>query len=332
VRLEHRSGKSGIGGDDLTSGVTKGLLRLIEVLAHHAVDHGYDQCSAFQRQIREAGEKIEKATDGLAAVAFSTEAIDLVRTQNQQVDCFIRALTSEKQAVIHLFSESLIKVCTRSKATAQNLRLIEKELAKASEIGALRELKPKLVQALDAICLEAQVQERQLEELQPMLRELPLRVLPLDEVTGLPGMAAAEATIREFAKAGTTAYVVALMVTNLDVVNRKLNFAAGNKLLLLFSQEIAQRLTANDRLFRWRGPNFIAVLQRENSISSVKQEAAKFGSISQEKIIEDDRSSIFFKVSTAWRLFAIPKTGQLRGLSEEIDAFLFGEAPQDPPA
>jgi hypothetical protein len=119
VRLEHRSGKSGVGSDDLTTGVTKGLLRLIEALAHHAVDQGYDQCSAFQRQIREAGEKIEKATDGLAAVAFSKEAIDLLRTQNQQVDCFIRALTSEKQAVIHL-SESLIRVCTRSKATAQN--------------------------------------------------------------------------------------------------------------------------------------------------------------------------------------------------------------------
>jgi GGDEF domain-containing protein len=131
------------------------------------------------------------------------------------------------------------------------------------------------------------------------------------------------------ARTGTSAYVVAVAVRNLDVVNRRMGFVAGNKLLLAFSQEIAQRLSGKDQLFRWRGPSFVAILARSNSLEAVKREAAKFGAIRQERTIEDANSSIFFKMSTAWRLFPIPRASELAAFSGQIDAFLFGEAPHN---
>jgi GGDEF domain-containing protein len=329
MRQEHRPGTSGLDGNDSTAGMTRGLLLLLEALACHAIDYDYDECSTYQREIRETREKLENATDARTAVALTAEAIDLVRNQNQEIDRFMRSLAAEKQAIIHLISESLLKVCTRSDTTAQNLRALEKELAKAFQLKEIRTLKPKIAEALDAICREAEGQEQQLLELQPAIAALGRKPVAVDTVTGLPGMDEAEAAFKEFARAGRPAYVVALTVRNLDVVNRRVSFAAGNKLLMLFSQEIAQRLSGNDRLFRWRGPCFVAVLPRETGLALVRQEAAKFGTISQERTIEDNHSSIFFKMSTAWRLFPVPRASEVAELSNQIDAFLVAQPHAD---
>jgi GGDEF domain-containing protein len=310
----------------------RGLLLVLEALAQHAIEYNYDECCTFQRQIRETRDKFEDTTDGQTAVALTTEAIDLIRDQNQEVEKFIRALAAEKQAIIHLMSESLLKVCARSEATAQNLRALEKELAKAFQLEEIRSLKAKMAGALDAICVEAQAQEEQLRELQPAVTVLSQKGASIDAVTGLPGMTEAEAAFRDVSKAGSPAYVVALTVRNLDVVNRRVSFAAGNRLLMLFSQEISQRLSVKDRLFRWRGPCFVALLPRDTGLASVRQEAAKFGSISKERTIEDNHSSIFFKMSTAWRLFQIPRASELSELSNQIDAFLLGQPHPDSPA
>jgi GGDEF domain-containing protein len=327
MKQGYLSQTSGADKKDLGEAMATSLLLLVEALACHAINYDYDDCTAYQREMRENGEKFEKAVDARVAAAVATETINLIQEQTRAVERLISGLATEKQAIIHMMTESLVRICDRSESAAQNLRALEKELAKASQVEELRTLKTKLAVALEGICQEAEKQERQVQEIQPDLKALGEKTLALDSVTGLPGMSEAEDMFKALARAGGSAYVVALTIRNLDVVNRRISFSAGNKLLLLFSQEIAQRLSGNDRLFRWRGPCFVAVLPRETGLSSVRQEAAKFGSISQERTIEDEHSSLFFKMSTSWRLFSIPRVSELAKFSAQIDAFLLGEAP-----
>jgi GGDEF domain-containing protein len=329
MRQERQSSTSHFRNSDLSISKAQSLTSLLEALACHAINYDYDERTAFQREIRETSDKFENAVDSEAIVALTAESVNLVRGQSQEVERFIKGIATEKQVVIHLITESLIKVCTRSESTAQSLRALEKELEKASQLRDVRSLQTKIAHALDAICQEAAGQEEQLKELQPALLGLAKKTASVDEITGLPGLSEAEAAIKELAKTGASAYVVAMTVRNLDVVNRRMGFVAGNELLVAFSQEIAQRLSGKDQLFRWRGPSFVAVFARGNSLEAVKREAAKFGAIRQERTIEDENSSIFFKMSTAWHLFPIPRASELAGFSDQIDAFLLGQAPRD---
>jgi GGDEF domain-containing protein len=316
--------------NELGASMATSLLLLMEALACHAINYDYDDCTAYQRSMRENGEKLENAVDGQAAAAVVTETINLMKGQTEAVEGLLSGLATEKQAIIHMLTESLVKICDRSETAEVNLRALEKELAKASQVEELRTLKDKLALVLEAVCKEAESQERPVRDIQPALKALGEKKTVLDNITGLPGMSQAEEMFKLLALAGGAAYVVALTIRNLDVVNRRISFSAGNKLLVLFSQEIAQRLSGNDRLFRWRGPCFVAVLPRDTGLTSVRQEAAKFGSISQERSIEDEHSSLFFKMSTSWRLFTVPRVSDLAKLSSQIDAFLLGETPREP--
>jgi GGDEF domain-containing protein len=332
MNQEYRPPAQGLERNDLGTGMASSLLLLVEALASHAIHYDADYCTSYQRRMRDSCEKLKNAADGKAAVALAAQTIELVQNQTQAVEQFISGLTSEKQAIIHLITESLIKVCTRSESTAQNLRALEKELASASQVEEIRSLKDKMASVLDSICREAKGQEEQLKELGPVVAELRKNKAAPDQVTGLPGTSDAEEMFRAASQAGRPAYVVALTIRNLDVLNRRISFSAGNKLLVTFGREIAQRLSANDRLFRWRGPCFVAVLRRDAGLMSVRQEAAKFNSISQERTIEDNHSSLFFKMAIAWRVFSMPPVADLHRLSDQIDAFLLGDAPRDQPA
>ena len=330
MNQEYTMPTDGLARNDLETGMASSLHLLVEALAAHAINYDAEHYSSYQQKIRDSGEKLKAAENGKSAVALATETIDLVQGQTAAVQQFINSLAAEKQAIIHLMTESLLNVCARSESTAQHLRQLETELGKASQVKEIRALKDQIATALDSICREAKGQEEQLKELQPVVAQLRMNKPASDAVTGLPGVTEAEEMFQALAHAGGPAYVVALTIRNLDVVNRRISFAAGNKLLVMFSQEIAQRLSGRDRLFRWRGPCFVAVLPRESGLRSVRQEAAKFGSISQERTIEDDHSSLFFKMSTAWRLFIMPPPADLPKLSKQIDSFLLGETPDEP--
>jgi GGDEF domain-containing protein len=307
--------------EDVASWLARIVILLLEATALHAVDYDPEEHAEFRRQTRETIENFEETNGSRNALIIAGGAVKSLQLYNKGVERFIRNLSAEKQAIIGTVTESFLKLAHASERAGQNLRSIERELATACQLQDVRALKSKMYDCLETICQEAARQEERARELKVPGTNLANSSAPYDQITGLPSLQHAEARIKEIIEAEGAGYVVVLFVKNLDSINRRVGYAAGDQILTLLSQKVAQNMLAGDQLFRWRGPCFVAVLERAEKPDKVLAEAAKLGSIVLEKEIEAQGRSLFLKAQMAWTLMQLQNVPQAGEVSVRIDAF-----------
>jgi GGDEF domain-containing protein len=140
-----------------------------------------------------------------------------------------------------------------------------------------------------------------------------------------------EALISEIASSGRQGFVVAFFLKNVDVVNRRFGFAAGDVVLKTFAAYLGRNLVAADRLFRWRGPCFVVIGERPSSLEMLKAEAERVGCRGPEQEVEGQGRSILFRLTAATAVFPIVANRDNSGLPSRIDQFAaqqFKEGPR----
>ncbi|HEY3940733.1 MAG TPA: GGDEF domain-containing protein [Bryobacteraceae bacterium] len=307
--------------DDLAASLLRVILLFLEASALHAIDYDSEEQSTYQREIREIRDKFEHAVAQHDILILAGEANQSIQAYNRGVEKFIRSLSAEKQAIVNLMGEALLRVCSSSERAGENLRRIEKQLEKAVHLEDIRSLKSKLSECLDVLCREAERQEAQAREVKSQLAEPGNAIGPADHVTGLPGLRHAERYVRELAHAGTHAYAAPFFLKSLQVINRRFGYTTGDQILLRYSQHLTHHLGDKDRLFRWRGPCFVAILERFQEPDVVRSEVLHIASLGLEHSVESGDRSMLFKISTAWDLIPIPVGSGVAEISRKIDAF-----------
>ncbi|MCC6366653.1 MAG: GGDEF domain-containing protein [Bryobacterales bacterium] len=95
----------------------------------------------------------------------------------------------------------------------------------------------------------------------------------LDPLTGLLNKEAAEDTILDLRSKPGQYYLAAFYVQRMARLNARYGDKVANELLFLCAQRLVNNLLhPNDQLFRWRGPAFVAVLEREDGVQDVQRE------------------------------------------------------------
>jgi diguanylate cyclase (GGDEF)-like protein len=99
----------------------------------------------------------------------------------------------------------------------------------------------------------------------------------MDRLTGIPNREAAEESILALEAKPHNRYLAALYVQNMQQLNLRFGDRICDELLLLVTQRIATNLLRpTDSMFRWRGPAFVAILEREESFSYVSHDLKRF--------------------------------------------------------
>lgn len=99
----------------------------------------------------------------------------------------------------------------------------------------------------------------------------------LDRLTGLPNREAAETSIFALEGNPRNKYVAAFYIQNMQQLNARFGDRICDELLFLITQRIATNLLRpSDQIFRWRGPAFVAILEREESFSYVGHDLKRF--------------------------------------------------------
>jgi hypothetical protein len=93
----------------------------------------------------------------------------------------------------------------------------------------------------------------------------------------------------------------------------------------LFGQHLAQRLSSNDRLFRWRGPGFLALMDRTGPEISIRAEIARMVSARLEQEIELGGRSVLLPIGASWMLTSVADS-TLDKVSKKLDAFSAAQA------
>jgi GGDEF domain-containing protein len=236
----------------------------------------------------------------------------------------------ELQSIVSMFTRSMLQVSKGSAASANKLHQIERQIEKSSQSEDLRAIKLQLGQSLEVICEEAAEQDRRSADLSDQIHKAVARpeaaaVLSealgdIDLTTGLPNYRAAEKALRAAVSGGAGTYVVLLCVDRLDTINSRFGFTVGDRILMLFGQHLAQKFANADRLFRWRGPGFLALLDRSGPESSVRAEVARMVSARLEQQIELGERSVLLPIAASWMLTNSANC-TFEKINQQLDAF-----------
>jgi GGDEF domain-containing protein len=257
---------------------------------------------------------------------------------NRHATRALKAQAGERQAMIAMLSQTILKIGGVNERTAGRLREIETRLEKASEIDDVRVLRVKMAECLENIREGRTAHQADADQLmddaraQMLARGIevpevgPAADIP-DAVTGLPDMRAA---IREFGappEAGQQLFAVAFAANRLRAINARFGYAVGDVVLTAVKEQIAHRISASDRLFRWRGPCIVAILQRPGSLAAVRQEAARIGAFRLDNTIDIGNRTILLPISCIWSVIAPGESP--REMASQVDAFVAAAEPPE---
>jgi GGDEF domain-containing protein len=321
--------------DPVAAGLTRVTSLLLEGIAIHAVECDTGDRNEFQSSIRRFRKIVEGMSDPSEILVTTGAAIQTLENYNRGIERFIRIRGKEYEEMVGMFSKALLEVSNAGESSTQSLQRIEKDLRSVSQIDNLRELKAKLGESLKALSEESARQKRCSEDLANAMQEnLTIAQSPvstraaveMDPITGLAGHSAAERELRVLIAAGESRYVAIFCVERLDLINSRFGFAAGDQILMMFSQYVAQQLSGNDRLFRWRGPCVVAILARQGNFSELQAELRRAASVRLEHNVTIGSRSVLLPISQCWSVLKVSGTSGPEELFARVDSFVAGQA------
>jgi GGDEF domain-containing protein len=226
-----------------TGGRTAAIL--LQGIARHAFPSSAEAVAELEAEMETFGTRFESVHDDDAAIQLACEAVEYLQSYRGSTERFIAEEGKQMRDALAQLAGSL------------NLLELSAELENAPATGDLVAWNAGLRHFVGRICNEVDgLRQRNHEILQDLDRAAKLDV---DSGTGLPGVSSAVRAIRTALDRGLTRHIYAFRIENMEATNRRFGFKAGDRMLLHFAQYVAQRLGADDVLFRWRGPCFVAV-------------------------------------------------------------------------
>jgi GGDEF domain-containing protein len=308
------------------------IQQLLEGYALHSVEFDSIEHMAFRSSIREIASRFSQHPDYKDLLILAGEANKTIQAYNELAEKFIREVSAEKQLAVKLLAQSLLRVCHSSEKSAETLRRIETELASAIQVQDMRELRAQMTACLASICLEAEIQDAQHRDLKERISESPGVLDLFDQVTGLRTINAANSRIQELSAPGNQAYVMAFFLKNVELVNRRFGFVAGDDVLRGYAAYLGKHLQGADQLFRWRGPCFVLLTERFASPATVRSEADRMGLRGPEHQVESEGKSMLLRLIAATATFPIPKGRSCSELSAKVDQFAVAQSKMAPAA
>jgi GGDEF domain-containing protein len=318
-----------------SAGLTRVAALLLEGIAVHAVECDPAERIEFQNSIRRFRRVVEEMSSNGDILVTTGAAIQTLEHYNRGIERFVRIRNKEYEEMVGMFSKALLEITNAGESATQNLHRIEKDLRGVSQIDDLRELKSKLGESLKALSQESARQKRYSEDLAAsMFEKLTAVQTPavssgpseLDPITGLAGHAAAERELRALIGAGESRYVAIFCVERLDLINSRFGFAAGDQILVMFSQYVAEQLSGEDKLFRWRGPCVVAILNRQGHFPEVQAELRRAASVRLEHNVSIGSRSVLLPLSQSWSLLKLSGASNPEDLYARIDSFVASQA------
>jgi len=195
-----------------------------------------------EEDLRLAKADLTSALNGLRAQTFALR--EQISTQRQITSNLVTDLRDR----VHILEQSLNAGTARSTVASQNVSGRQRTLAS-----------PALKSS---------------GERPPKLRSQPAK--QIDTMTGLPNGDACREAIRNLPASRNGLYLAVFQLMRTEVLNARYGEEVGNAALLFCSQLIAIRvLRPTDQLYRWRGPSFCALLERDGSLPDVRRAIRK---------------------------------------------------------
>lgn len=316
------------------------LLEAIECYAIPGDDIDYEQYRADIRNII-----AQFTADILAddALIIAGQVCTILKGYFERTNRFIASRKDEYQKMVSMFTETISSLNTSGERSIVRLKDIEKQIEGATIIEDIRTHRLRLGQCLETIREEIHTQETVSADIRNLLEKgigssniiansnavepsMGVAQEPmLDTVTGLPTQKEAEAALLEVLGINRTYFVVPILAKGVHAIYSRLGSEVGDGVLCQISEQLRSLLDKEDRIFRWGGPVFMAILQRSTTITEVRRELYGLSRVRLDDSIQIGARLLWLPVSASWEVIAaIPP---LYSLVLKIDQFVAAHAP-----
>jgi GGDEF domain-containing protein len=244
---------------------------------------------------------------------------------------FIRQQGAILHNIISMLMQTMISIGAGTEASAEYLQKLERELARAVVVEDVQQLKLRLGACLEDLREESarqkgrtqtdasQIQE-QVDRARNCIRETLALTDQIDSVTGLRTPPDAKAALEEALQRPEQKYVATIVVNRLQSINSRFGYATGNRVLKMVLELLSLNLSNADQIFRWSGPAFVALLERDQTLDAVRAEIGNISSRNLESIFDVGGRPVLLPITAS--SLVIPLTPPVMAISESVERFI----------
>jgi GGDEF domain-containing protein len=311
---------------------------LLDGIATRVAQGDRNEYETFQNNMLRIKSEAEADAAPDALLVGAGSAVQALGDYAQHTTRFIRKQGAELQNIISMLTRTVISIGAGGDRSVQRLQEIGKKLESAVELEDVQILKARLGDCLDTVREECAQQKTEADELISSLhREIEVtkeratdltQSQDLDPVTGLLVQEAAEAALQVLVKKGGRRYLVTAVINRMQPINARFGHAVGNQVLRTFKEFFEKQITPGDRLFRWNGPALVALLERTESLETVRSEVRKMLDVTINDVMFDvGGRQVLIPISAAWSVFML--IPPITTATKQIQTFIASQGGRD---
>ncbi|MBN8732610.1 MAG: diguanylate cyclase [Acidobacteria bacterium] len=322
------------------------LKQLVEVMGRSAIpadEHDHAELRADMARM-EARMSLENPSETLVAVGSVERAIE---EYNARVGRSVRQYQTELRGMVGMLTETVSECTSASERSKQRLQGIEHRLDKASAIEDIRLLKLQLAECLESLRAESEEQRKawagQMEALSSGLHSARAALTsaaephppgagsaatpkPLDPLTGLPRRSKAMEALAEALAEPANQYAVVFAVERVESANARYGFGIGDQMLQAWQQLLHSWFGDGARIFRWGGPAFLMLIERDSPAHQVRTEIAQRCANRHEKMFNIGNRAVLLLIAAAHMVIPLAECVSADLTAQRIDTFVHERA------
>ncbi len=318
--------------NDLIAAQHRMIASLLDGIVVHAVKGDPLDFERLQDDISTLRNSVNMEEWSSADLLISTgTALKALQDYNRRTGAFIRAQGLELQKITGMLTHTIVNLSIEGSTNVSKLQTLEKQLESAVGADDMRVLKEKLSDCLEGIreekfrqkaASEAAVSDLsdRLHSARPDL-EIP-SAASLDPTTSFQTRPSAERALAVASDGSAATFAALYVIDHLHGLNARFGRAIGDQTIQMFARHLTKFTASGDVVFRWSGPAFLILVQREGSLEMVRRELAPIASARLEMTVEARGRAVLLPVNFSWTFMQIPQNGKVSAVVDKLDAFL----------
>lgn len=319
------------------------IASLLDGIVIHGVRGDGTDYAELESDMRGVRESVTPGVSPADLLNGTKTALKSLHNYNRKTSATVQAQVFELQQITGMLVQAIVSLSTAGGPSISRLQLIERHLDHAADVQDVRQFRHQLseclvqireeklrqtadsdlaIEQLNAALRTAQTHTAQSLPAQNLATDVEADAAALDLTTGLKTRSAAEAAVADCIDRGRTAYGALFVMDHLHGLNARFGRVVGDQVIMLLTQHLRQKLRLEDLIFRWSGPAFLALLDRDSTLERVRMELVPVTKARLEKTVEAGGRSVLIPLHFSSNLLTISPTDRPASVINRLDEFL----------